>query len=70
MPRETHVENETRQPERVLLGHCPVCGRVVVVENHHEVWPLVNCRCGWDGATDEIADYVRYENHGIIREAQ
>lgn len=61
MARDTKVTGSTRQPERVLVGHCPECGRVVVVENHHESWPLVTCACGWRDGTTAIRNGRLYE---------
>lgn len=34
------AEEPTHQPERVIAGNCPDCGRVVVVFNNRETWPL------------------------------
>lgn len=56
---------KTRQPARVLVGHCKSCGDVLVVENNFETWPLVYCRCGWVGATTDMQNRVRYENDWI-----
>ena len=53
--------SETRQPARVLVGHCPECQRVVLVENNRETWPLVECKCGWRGGTSAVARGVRVE---------
>ena len=53
-----------RQPERVIVGTCPSCVRVLVVENNHEVWPYVECACGWGGATTDIANKRRFQ-HGL-----
>jgi hypothetical protein len=39
----------TRQPARALVGNCPTCGALIIVENNGETWPLVTCRCGWRG---------------------
>lgn len=64
--RETRTVSETRQPERVIVGFCPKCKSVVLVENHHEMWPLANCHCGWTGTTMEIARRQRFENGGLI----
>lgn len=47
-------DEPTHQPDRVLTGRCPECRRVVVVFNNHESWPLVECRCGWTGATTQV----------------
>ena len=47
--------------ERVIIGHCPRCGRVLVVLNSHEVWPWIQCVCDWEGATTDFHHerYVR-----------
>lgn len=58
--------NETLQPQRVLIGTCPYCGRVCVVLNNHGSWPLVECECGWTGATTRLANRARRE-HGWAR---
>jgi len=52
------------QPSRVIVGYCPKCRRVLVVTNEYESWPYVECSCGWSGATDEIADRMRFERKG------
>lgn len=49
------------QPDRVIVGHCPHCGRVVVVHNDHEVWPYINCECGQAYSTTEIDNVHRVE---------
>ena len=54
------------QPPRVIVGHCPDCGAVLVVENWHESWPLVECECSWTGATTSIANRARYESGGTV----
>lgn len=54
-------EQPTHQPERVVAGNCPDCGRVCVVFNNHEVWPLVVCCCGWTGATTDVRRHTRLE---------
>ena len=55
-----------RQPSRVIVGHCPRCGRVIVVENNYEIWPLVICACDWSGMTTEVARRARYERGGYV----
>lgn len=57
--------DKIRQPSRVIVGHCPACNLVLVVENEYEVWPWVVCRCGWGGGTDEIWNRVRYERGAV-----
>jgi hypothetical protein len=57
-----------RQPYRVVVGHCPKCERVLVVENSYEVWPLVVCKCGWEGATTAIDHAARYEHDGVVKD--
>jgi len=49
------------QPARVIVGHCPECLRVVVIENNHEAWPAVQCQCGWGGATTQLRNKRRHE---------
>lgn len=56
-----HDLTPIRQPARVIVGHCPDCAAVLVVENNYEVWPLVRCRCGWGGDTHAISNRTRYE---------
>lgn len=51
----------TIQPERVLVGNCPVCGRVIVQENNHEGWPIVDCSCDWSGTTTEVMNRHRVD---------
>lgn len=53
--------DKTHTPARVIVGHCPDCRGVLVVENNYEVWPLVYCCCGWVGATDKVENRARYE---------
>lgn len=59
-------QDNIRQPYRVIVGHCPKCLRVLVVENHYETWPLVRCKCEWEGTTTQIHNAVRYELDGIV----
>lgn len=61
--------DKTRQPARVLVGHCPECRDALVVENNYEVWPLVYCRCGWVGPTTDVENRARYENFGYVADA-
>jgi hypothetical protein len=58
-----------RQPKRVIVGHCPECGEVLVIENGGEVWPYVDCVCGWGGTTQEVANRARYERGGYVSDA-
>lgn len=53
----------TYSASRVLAGHCPECGKVLVVFNDGESWPLVACSCGWRGATTEFPS-VRLDPEG------
>lgn len=56
------------QSERVMVGWCPNCRRVVVVLNNYEVWPLVDCACGAQYPTTLLIGAVRYcrdEIHGV-----
>lgn len=59
------MEEPTHQPARVIAGHCPSCGEVVVVFNNHETWPLVQCRCGWQGATTSVYNRIRLERNSV-----
>ena len=59
-------EEKTRQPERVIVGHCPDCLRVIIVENNHEMWPVVHCFCGWSGGTSAVINRRRYEREGVV----
>lgn len=54
------------QAERVLVGFCPECARVIVVLNDRESWALCACKCGWKDGTTALANRVRYERGGII----
>lgn len=53
-------DNAVRTADRVLIGKCPGCRRVLVVLNAHETWPWVECVCEWQGSTTDFA-HVRYE---------
>lgn len=55
------AEQETLQAERVVAGNCPTCGRVVIIPNNYEVWPLVKCSCGAIFPTTAISNRVRVE---------
>lgn len=59
-------DEPTHQPERVIVGHCPSCNRVLVLFNNHEVWSLFKCQCGWYGNTMSIKNRTRLENGGKI----
>jgi len=59
-------EEPTRQPARVIVGHCPSCKEVVVIFNNYETWPYVTCKCGWGGGTTAIANRTRLERGGKI----
>lgn len=61
---KANVVGLTRQPLRVVVGHCPSCARVCVIENHHETWAPAQCACGWAGATTELDNHVRHEFGG------
>lgn len=50
--------NAVHSADRVLAGHCPRCGRVLIILNNHEVWPYVQCTCDWAGATTDF-DHTR-----------
>jgi endogenous inhibitor of DNA gyrase (YacG/DUF329 family) len=49
------------QPERVIVGNCPDCGRVIVVLNNREVWPFIECECGARLQTTDIVQSHRVE---------
>lgn len=49
------------QPERVIVGNCPACGRLLVIPNNHEVWPPARCQCGWVDGTSGLEHYHRQE---------
>ena len=34
-------------PSRVVLGHCPQCGGVLIQLNEYGVWEPFHCGCGW-----------------------
>jgi len=59
-------DDEIRQPSRVIVGHCPACRLVLVVENEYGVWPYVECACGWQGDTQAIENRARYERGGKV----
>lgn len=46
---------------RLIAGNCPACGAVIAVVNHGEGWPLLTCRCGWQGDTHAPLNKVRLE---------
>lgn len=56
-------ERPTLQASRLVAGHCPECGAVCAVLNDYETWPLVECACGWAGATTALANRVRLERN-------
>lgn len=58
--------NEISHPRRVIVGHCPQCGEVVVVKNEGGSWPYVTCTCDWSGTTTQIANRVRFERGGEV----
>lgn len=58
MNPDTNID-QTLQPERALVGHCPECGRVCVVVNNHGGWPLVKCSCGWVDGTTALVNRAR-----------
>lgn len=64
-PRRGHNE-PTHQPERVIVGHCPTCERVVVLFNNRETWALVVCACGWAGDTTSVKNRQRLDRGGYI----
>lgn len=51
----------THQPERAITGNCPACGRLCIVFNNHESWPLVECACAWHGPTTSLLNHARAE---------
>ena len=60
------AERSIRQPARVIVGHCPECRAVLVIENNYEVWPYVECSCGWHGDTQAVDNRARYERGGKV----
>lgn len=59
------------QPARLIVGWCPECGRLVVIHNDHEVWPLAKCDCGWVSGTGGLVDQARFErDYSGIKRAQ
>lgn len=54
-------DSRITQPSRVITGNCPQCGRVLVITNELEAWPLVECSCEWRGGTDALDEYHRAE---------
>ena len=48
--------SDTLQPGRFAAGNCPTCGRVVLVLNNGESWPLIACKCGWRGGIGDQAN--------------
>lgn len=59
-------DEQTHQPSRIIVGHCPECKEVVVLFNNYEVWPLFKCKCGWKGSTDAVDNKTRLERGGKI----
>lgn len=45
MPKQS--EHAFHYPPRVIVGHCPSCGGVVIQCNDYGVWEPAKCRCGW-----------------------
>ena len=58
---EHHPNANTYTAERVLVGNCPECGRVCVVFNDRETWPVVACPCGWRADTLSLDNRHRIE---------
>jgi hypothetical protein len=54
-------DDRIHQPERAEVGYCPYCDRVVLVENNHEMWPMIHCACGQSFPIDGLARSVRLE---------
>lgn len=54
------------QAERVVVGHCPSCSRVVVLLNDREVWAPAICGCGWAGGSTDLLNHIRHERGGIV----
>lgn len=50
---------------RMVMGHCPSCGGVVVRLNNFEVWEPAQCKCGWgrdwDPTKPDLVNATRYE---------
>lgn len=63
------MTNRIHQPERAIMGHCPDCKRVIIVENNREVWPLVECECGWTGGIPGVINRIRMERGGRVGES-
>lgn len=59
-------DEPTQQAERVIVGHCPKCDRVLVLLNNHEQWALFRCECGWAGATTGIKNRHRLDRGGYV----
>jgi endogenous inhibitor of DNA gyrase (YacG/DUF329 family) len=69
------VIDQVQQPQRVVVGHCPRCGMVVVVLNNRGVWPYIECRCGAHGDMDWLVNKHRIEdgfviNNGVARQVR
>ncbi len=56
------------QPNRVIVGHCPSCWRVIVILNDYGTWPVAQCACGWASTTHDVAHRVRFERDGVRRD--
>lgn len=48
------ANNPVHTAERAIFGHCSTCGRVLIILNSHEVWPWIECTCGWEGPTTAL----------------
>ena len=40
--------------ERVIIGYCPTCKRVLILTNDGSVWGLMECGCGFIGDTHSV----------------
>lgn len=54
-------EEAILQPQRVVVGNCPECGRLFVIPNNHETWPPARCSCGWVDGLDGLIHRHRQE---------
>lgn len=55
----------SQSASRVVMGHCPSCGGVLIQTNEYGVWEPFVCPCGWgeyhDPAKPDIVNRYRIE---------
>jgi hypothetical protein len=41
---------------RLWVGYCPQCHRLLAYQNDGSSWPPAECQCGWLGGMPELRD--------------